>query len=400
MAGSAVAIGLRRIGCEVVMIERRTAAESRGGSYLTVAPNGLAALDALGVLDSVVDVGFPTSRNVMVGAGGRVLGSIGAGAPVRDGVAALTAPRWALAARLGELAVDAGAVVERGDAVEWVRQDGAGVVVECASGRSLTGDLLVGADGVNSVVRRAIDPDAPDARYVGLTNFGGITTTPATIGEFAPDGWTFVFGRRAFFGAHPTPDGDVVWFVNVPESPIDRARRDATSESQWRDRLADLLSVDPGPAADLVRAGRLQLAGDNTYDLPEVARWSTGHMVLIGDAVHAPSPSSGQGASMAVEDAVVLAQALRDHPSPADGFTAYERARRRRVERIVAVGARSSSSKIPGPIGRLVMEMMMRLAFRTVVTEQKMAWMTDHRLRWDDPVEGIPPAGAEVRTGR
>ena len=87
----------------------------------------------------------------------------------------------------------------------------------------------------------------------------------------------------------------------------------ATSLELWQRRLVDLLADDSGPAADLVRAGSLELAGDNTYDLPHVPTWTSGSMVVIGDAAHAPSPSSGQGASMALEDAVVLAQALRDH---------------------------------------------------------------------------------------
>ena len=98
------------------------------------------------------------------------------------------------------------------------------------------------------------------------------------------------------------------------------------------------------------------------------------------------SPSSGQGASMALEDAVVLGQALRDHRDPSTAFAAYERARRRRVERIVKVGARSSSSKIPGPIGRRIAEAGMRFAFRHVVTDARTAWMNGHRLEWDTPV--------------
>ena len=72
-------------------------------------------------------------------------------------------------------------------------------------------------------------------------------------------------------------------------------------------------------------AGRLELAGDSTFDLPHVPTWRRGRTVLVGDAAHAPSPSSGQGAAMALEDAVVLARSVAAHG--ADGLAAYEAAR-------------------------------------------------------------------------
>lgn len=77
-------------------------------------------------------------------------------------------------------------------------------------------------------------------------------------------------------------------------------------------------------------------------------------MVVIGDAAHAPAPTSGQGASPAAEDAVVLAKCLRDQPDIGQALGVYERLRRPRVERIVAQAARTSSTKTPGLVGRLL----------------------------------------------
>jgi 2-polyprenyl-6-methoxyphenol hydroxylase-like FAD-dependent oxidoreductase len=114
-------------------------------------------------------------------------------------------------------------------------------------------------------------------------------------------------------------------------------------------------------------------------------------MVVVGDAAHAPSPSSGQGAALALEDAVVLATCLRDAGSVEEALTAYESRRRGRVERIVAAGARSSSSKIPGRVGRTVRDAMMMLVFRFVVTDRSSAWVTGHRVRWEpDPGPALP----------
>ena len=123
----------------------------------------------------------------------------------------------------------------------------------------------------------------------------------------------------------------------------------ARRSSSGRPWLASLFAEDGGPAPALIAAGHLELAADNTYDLGRVPVWHRDRMLVIGDAAHAPAPSSGQGASMAMEDGVALAAAFRDAPSIEAGFAAFEAARRERVERIVADGARSSSSKTPGP---------------------------------------------------
>jgi FAD-dependent urate hydroxylase len=114
--------------------------------------------------------------------------------------------------------------------------------------------------------------------------------------------------------------------------------------------------------------------------------WHRGPMVVIGDAAHAPSPTSGQGASMAAEDAVVLAKCLRDLPDIPAALTAYEGLRRRRVERIVAQGARTGSTKTPGGLARVLRDLMLPLVFRFLVTEKSMAWIYDHHIDWDAPV--------------
>jgi 2-polyprenyl-6-methoxyphenol hydroxylase-like FAD-dependent oxidoreductase len=150
----------------------------------------------------------------------------------------------------------------------------------------------------------------------------------------------------------------------------------------WRAQLVSLFADDAGPAVDLIQRGELELAGDNTYDLGHVPTWHKGPMIIIGDAAHAPAPSSGQGASMAIEDGVVLARCLQDYTSIPSAFEAFERVRRHRVERIVAAGARTSSSKTPGVVGRLVRDAMLKVLLRFVVTPKSVSWMYDYRIDW------------------
>ena len=386
VAGPALGLALHRAGIESVLLERRAEADPEAGSYLTVSTNGLDALSIIGAYHLAEEVGFRSWLNTMYSATGRALGEIPLGRPLSDGTVALTMKRSRLAVLLAEEAQLRGVDVRRDARVVSVSGGDGGVTATLEDGTTIGGDVLVGADGVHSLVRRTIDPDAPRGRYVGLTNFGGITRSTPVAQELAPETWHFVFGSRAFFGAHPTPDGDVVWFVNVPRAEISTEERRTTSMEQWQQSLLELVRDDAGPGATLLSEGVLELAGDNTYDLARVPTWSRDGMVVLGDAAHAPAPSSGQGASMALEDAVVLAQALRDGPDVATALSAYEKARRPRVERIVAAGARSSSSKIPGPVGRRVQERVLRFAFRHLVSEKSTAWMSGHRIEWESPV--------------
>ena len=201
-----------------------------------------------------------------------------------------------------------------------------------------------------------------------------------------------VFGRRAFFGHVVDPEGSCVWFGNVPRPPVGDAERQATTAEHWQRQLLDLFADDRGPATGLIAAGELELAADNTHDLPSVPTWRKGPMVVIGDAAHAPSPTSGQGASMAAEDAVVLAKCLRDLPDIPQALDAYERLRRRRVERIVAQGARTGSAKTPGPAGRVLRDLLLPVVFRFLVTDRSLAWIYDHHVDWDSPVTAAAAA--------
>jgi 2-polyprenyl-6-methoxyphenol hydroxylase-like FAD-dependent oxidoreductase len=259
------------------------------------------------------------------------------------------------------------------------------VTARFEDGSEVAGDLLVGADGIHSMTRRLIDPAAPRGRFVGLTNFGGFTRDASV--DVEPGAWHMIFGKRAFFGYLLDGAGGAVWFANIPRGEITPAERAATQTADWQRQLVDLFAGDVGPAVDLIERGELELAGDNTYDLPHVPAWHAGRMILIGDAAHAPAPSSGQGASMALEDAVGLARCLRDISSIPDAFSTYERTRRERVERIVAQGARSSSTKIPGRLGRRFRDVMLRLLFRYFVTQKSLAWMYDYRSDLQSPID-------------
>ncbi|HYQ82868.1 MAG TPA: FAD-dependent monooxygenase, partial [Rubrobacter sp.] len=160
----------------------------------------------------------------------------------------------------------------------------------------------------------------------------------------------------------------------------------AIGTEQWRALLMDLFAGDASPAVEIIRSTPGRLAGWATYDLPSVPTWHRGSMIIIGDAAHATAPSSGQGASMAIEDAVVLARCLRDLPNTEQAFALYERLRRARVERIVAHGARTSNSKAAGPVARVLRDLMMPLILKRVASGDSLTWMHDYHIDWNAKV--------------
>jgi 2-polyprenyl-6-methoxyphenol hydroxylase-like FAD-dependent oxidoreductase len=109
-------------------------------------------------------------------------------------------------------------------------------------------------------------------------------------------------------------------------------------------------------------------------------------MVIIGDAAHATSPSSGQGASLAIEDAIVLAKCIRDRTDVAQAFADYERLRRGRVERVVAYSARVSQSKTAGRVGRWFRDLAMPLALKVFASPNAQAWLYGYHIDWSEPL--------------
>jgi 2-polyprenyl-6-methoxyphenol hydroxylase-like FAD-dependent oxidoreductase len=392
VAGPVTAMALQRAGIDVVVYEAHGPATGEAGSYLTVASNGIDALRAIDAHGPVVAAGFPTPTNLLWSGAGRRLGAVSNGGRLADGTVAHTLKRARLYRALHAQAAARGIPIEHSRRLVGAEVTaGGGVVAAFADGTTAAGDLLVGADGVHSLTRRLIDPAAPTPRYVGLVNFGGYTPGHAAPGG-EPGVWHMIFGRRAFFGHVVDPHGGTVWFANVPRPPVSAAERAATTPGQWQRQLLELFATDRGPAAELIAGGVLELAGDNTHDLPKVPVWQRVPMVLVGDAAHAPSPTSGQGASMAAEDAVVLAKCLRDLPDLGGALAAYERLRRRRTERIVAHGARSGSAKTPGPVGRVLRDLALPLVFKLFVTDRSLAWIYDHHIDWDTPTRQSDPA--------
>jgi 2-polyprenyl-6-methoxyphenol hydroxylase-like FAD-dependent oxidoreductase len=336
VGGLAAALALRKAGADPVVFEAHPDTGQDIGAFLTLAGNGMFALAQVDA-DHVVDAaGFALDAMRVVGASGETAADV----PLSR---FRCLRRAELCAVLRAEVVRRGIEVRHGKRLVSVAESAGEFVAHFADGDTAAGDLLVGADGLNSTVRPALDPATP--RYAGQRVFYGYTTEAPAYG--LPGRIDMIRGSGAAFGHALSPGGETYWFARVPGEELPGAEIAATPPARWRETLVPLLRRDATPAADIVAATGDRLMVTNACDLPSVRTWRTARTLLIGDAAHAASPATGQGASMAIEDAVVLAKALRDTPSLATALETYELLRRPRVEFNVANSARLTAGRAP-----------------------------------------------------
>lgn len=385
LAGLATAVALRQAGLEVVVYEAYPDPTAGGASFLTVAANGMAALGEISCRDRVLAAGFLAPTIKVWTGNGKLLGRLPFAGSEYSEHGGLTVKRGDLVAVLMEEAQRRGAKIETGKTLIQANNHSKEVVVSFADGSDDSAEILIGADGIHSRMRQIIDADAPPPHYAGLIGTGGYADADMDAG-IAPGEFNMVFGKRGFFGYVRHPDGPTWWYANLPRA-VEPSRQDldAMDPGQWRQHVEDAYEGDATPALRLIRATEARLRPHADYLMPPVGTWSRGHSILIGDAAHCASPSSGQGASMAFEDAIAIAKCLRDIPEVPGAFARYEALRRARVERIVKHGERGSRSKTFGPVALRLSELFMPVTFRLLAHAKWMSWEYTYSLPWNTP---------------
>ena len=384
IAGPAAAMALQKAGLEPVIYEGRPAGAEGTGTFLTLGSNGLDALRTLDADQAVLKAGFATPGITLRSGTGKQLGVSRTGQTLPDGTTSQTMKRAELYRALLHEAARRGIHVEQGRRLTGAEVTEGGVRAAFADGTDATGELLIGCDGIHSTVRKIIDPMAPAPAYAGLLNTGGYARGVPVGTE--PGRYEMIFGKRAFFGYVVAPGGEVWWFANVParDEPGRREAPDLDGEL-WRSRLIKLYGQDAGPAVQLIEATPQIMTCSPVHTMPHLPSWHSRRMIVVGDAAHAPSPTSGQGASLSIEDAVVLAKCLRDLPDSDQAFAAFESLRRSRVERIIKAAARINNSKAAGPAARVVRDALLPLILRMTADSKQFRQVYDYHIGWDAP---------------
>src|SRR5258708_23699716 len=391
IAGRAVALFLKRAGFEAEIFEARKTPE---GFALSLSSNGVEVLKMLGLDGPVMAEGSAVTSGLMWNGKGKRLGQV----PLAgEGQKSVFIKRVPLGLILAEEAERQGIKLERGKKLESIDMTSTGgVVATFQDGTTALGDFLIGCDGVHSRTRQLIDPAFSGPVYTGLMNTGGYTSRVKVSSP--PETTHFIFGKRAFFGYHVSPSGYIYWFANYvqAEEPAREVGEGGTHEAR-KQRLLELFHDDQPFIREIIGAAEETFPDFPSYALPtQPASWHKGPVALLGDAVHAISPSSGQGASMALEDAAVLAKCLRDIPDVERAFATYEQLRRERTAKMFELGKRGDSGKfVTRPLQQWFRDLTTPIFLKLFANPKASDWIYSYRVDWDAPVTAHMPDSIE-----
>ena len=384
IAGPAAAIALRRVGIDAVVFEATSEPRDDAGAFLNLAPNGINVLRALG-LEHVLDrIGFQNDRIVFQNDAGRMLADVPVGG--------ITVMRGALSAALRQEAEARGVRFAFGKALESIDGRAGAVIARFGDGTRATGSFLIGADGIHSRTRHTCFPLGPKPAYTGIINLGGIVHTDLPPTRNAMH---MIFGRSGFFGYAVRPCGQTYWFSNFAQkTEPSRDELSHLSAQQVKQQLLSIHRDDPPEVVRILQSVSGEIGTYAVYDLASLPSWRRDAVCLVGDAAHAIGPHVGQGASLALEDAFVVAKCLRDISDPATAFATFEHVRRSRVEPIVRQSRRTGQQKVPtGWLGRKVRDLILPTFLRKGAQAANRLYAFP--LEWDEPI--APDMLAEVQ---
>ncbi|GGR90121.1 oxidoreductase [Streptomyces aureoverticillatus] len=321
IAGPALAYWLHRSGCAVTVVEKAGALRD-GGYPIDIRGTATEVVRRMGILPQLRDAHIDSRRCTFLDADG------GEVASVSPSAVAGSVEGQDLEVRRGDLAAILHAMVRDdveflfGDSIDTLDQSGQGVDVTFHSGRRRTFDLVVGADGMHSATRESLfGPEERFHRHLGYCF--AVFTMPNTFGLSREVVLWNTPGKAA--ALYAVGDNDELHaFLNFhrPEPPLDALR----NPDAQRDLVATVFAGAGWEVPRMVDA--MRDADDLFFDTAGQIRmphWSSGRVALVGDAAYAPSFLTGQGSSLALVGAYMLADALATHRDHTAAFAAYER---------------------------------------------------------------------------
>ncbi|MGF0337951.1 FAD-dependent oxidoreductase [Ectopseudomonas toyotomiensis] len=360
IAGLAMARALEQRGLSPDLIERR-ADLSQGGTGLYLPGNATRALRQLGLLDSIAAVAVPINAQHILDSRGRSL-SVTQTTDVWSSCGpCLALPREVLHKNLRSSLQ--GTRLRFDTSITDIRPLGTKNVMTFADGTTREYDVVIGADGINSYVRQTLFPNSSPA-YAGNVCWRFLTRN--TVGL---DGWTVMLGKHMSLLAIPINADQLYVYADMVVSEADVRRRIARFplrelKEQFAAPLFPLVAHTPAQAQ--IHSGRIEQV--------VMTNWVKGNVALIGDAAHASSPSMAQGAAMAMEDALILAETLTTTSSISDALAGYVCRRKPRVDWVQQqCVARDKMRRLPGwgriPLLKLAGNMLYKRSYIPLTEE-------------------------------
>jgi salicylate hydroxylase len=334
LGGLTAALALARFGISVRVFEQ---ARQLGevGAGITISSGAMRCFELLGIEAQVIDVSAESVNLPFL--------HYQTGAVLRRGLGNAARPATARSARqlhradlhallVTALCARAPYALSLGQKLVAIEQDHTGVTAQFESGQRARGDVLIGCDGVRSVVRRIVIGDGAP-RFAGQVAYRCLVPRELAAPHLDSSTGAVYIGPGATFNRYPLRRGELINCVGI-------ARTDAWREEGWNtpatpaEVLAQFADWHP-PLRRLIAAAPAQgIIKWGLFEREPLPRWTLGGAALLGDAAHPMLPFLGLGAAMAIEDGTVLARAVAASADPRVGLQRYELARRPRTTRV------------------------------------------------------------------
>lgn len=335
LVGLTTAASLRLIGHDVLVLERAPRLRATGAS-IGLWPNASREFRRIGIDGDVRRMGEERDTRFFDAAG----------RPVRTAGHSSADHRFLLVPRSGLTSLLAATVgrgrVRWGARVTGFREHDTHVAVRLGDGEELEADLLIGADGVRSGIRALLVPGSEAVGHAGHHAWRAVVPSA----NERPEGTVLTVGSdRSRGGYARVAEGRTMWMVNqfaageLVGTKRDRALRRAhnLAERGWHDDLLEMIARTPEEA----------IVESQVMLVPELPRWTTGRVALIGDAAHALSPHIAAGGTLGIEDVGVLRTELAAGSDPASALARYESSRAARFDQVRELSA--SVEQADGP---------------------------------------------------
>ncbi|MBO4206105.1 FAD-dependent monooxygenase [Micromonospora echinofusca] len=375
IGGLAAACALASVGWQVAVYEQAKVLREVGAG-LSMAPNAVRAMEWLGLGPALRERAQGQGIGVRRRSGSWLVRLTDRDLTERYGNPMYAMHRASLHQLLLETAVGAGVRVHTGRRARSVRPDPAVTFEE-----TVCADLVVAADGVHSRLRSALFPDHPGASYAGYVCWRGIGSVAAGSRLARPAVWTDSWGRGVRFGSALLVDSRVFWYASK-----------AGPEGAYAGHtLADVMSIFDGwhePVRALMASSKpgTMLRNDIYFLKHPLPSFVAGRVALLGDAAHAVTPDIGQGACLAIEDAVMLAVALSSWNDVDDALRDYDLTRRPRTQKLARISGGSArvqqaSHPVSAGLRDAVVRLMPKRAYLSAGSEA-LSWRPPEPARW------------------
>ena len=384
IAGPVLSLALEKCGIQSTIYESQKTPKDHAGLYMYLGPNGVNVLKTLGIEENIRNAGHHCSNMVFQNNDDKIIAEINTNEDQkRYGVDGIIIKRGSFQKILRQQ------VESHNIKIEWDKKlvnikTSDEIIVEFKDGTAVQGDFVIGCDGIHSHTRKTIFPEGVVPKYTGVVVAGTISQNqPKT----PTNELSFYFGNKAYLNYFVTSDGDAMWGAHLKIDQTSLIDLKSLSPEMWKQKILNLFKEDADYITDFIK-NENNITKLPLYDLEFLPEWHKGLVCLVGDSAHATTPHAGQGASLAIESALVLAKCLRDIPNTQNAFKKYQSLRQSRVEKMISMARRQGEMfTVTNPIKKWFRNKILSFMMKRRSSSKMFDEIYGYKVNWDEKIK-------------